>query len=206
MPFLSEAERLARYNARRTGPLRDVFDIPLAVGQWVRPAGRWREDKVDAWPIWQVKQSKPGRLSVAGKLKVVAYGGTKWLPITRERSLNLIVFTPSLFLDLLDYPEEWAWWRASGWQMWAEDGTDGCVHLYTTQDRNNGGKSWGAAATLKELATAELTHRFLTEALFLHLHPTKSRRLYESTGEVCTEQDLAAFIRAQRRKVGKPPS
>jgi uncharacterized protein RhaS with RHS repeats len=110
---------------------------------------------------------------------------------------------PSLFIDLLDYPEEWVWWRASGWHMHIEDGTDGRVHMHTSFSKGNGGRIWGAEATLQELATADLTRRFLTEALYYHLHPRKSRKLYDATGKVCTDAELAAFIRGQRRKMHK---
>lgn len=194
MPVLSREEALARYEARCTGPLRDILDRPLEAGQFVHPTSGGREDKISDWPIWQVQQS------TTVKLKLVAYGGTKSLPLTRERSFNIVVFTPSLFLDLRDYPEEWGWWRASGWLMWAEDGTDGRVHLHTSFDKGNGGRIWGAAATLKEIATADLARRFLSSALYYHLHPRKSRKAYESTGQVCTEAELTAFSRVQRRK------
>lgn len=198
MPALSNTEKaIARYEARRTGPLRDILDTPLEVGHFVHPATNWRKDKLVTWPIWQVQQTK------TGKLKLVAHGSTRWLPLTRDRSLSVVVFVPSVFLDLRDYPEEWAWWRASGWHMHAEDGTDGRVHLHSSFDRGNGGRIWGAAASLAELATADMIRRFLTESLYYHLHPRKSRKLFDATGKVCTEADLQAFIRAQRRKMSQ---
>lgn len=102
------------------------------------------------------------------------------------------------------YPEEWAWWRASGWQMLVEDKEDGGLRLHTLLGKGGKTSLWGGSADAEEVATPELVRHFLTETLYLHLHSIKARRSYESTGHICTDTELAAFIRQQRRKVGKP--
>ena len=193
MPMLTQAEALAHYQARRTGPLRDAHDVELKPGQYVYPTGLRREEKAQKWPIWEVKQG------AGDKLKLVAYGGALWLPVTRERSLNLAVFVPSSRVQLRDYPEEWAWWRASGWHMYAEDSATGGAMLHTHHQR---GTLWGANATPEQAATPAAVRQFLTESLYYHLHPRRSRKLFDLTGRVCTDELLAAFIRGQRRKVG----
>jgi hypothetical protein len=99
------------------------------------------------------------------------------------------------------YAEELAWWAASGWALEVEDLADGRLLLHTIKDKARGGSvSWGATALPEEVASPALTRRFLTEALYLHLHPIKGRRQYELTGRVCTDEELAGFICGQRRK------
>jgi hypothetical protein len=100
------------------------------------------------------------------------------------------------------FPEEWAWWRASGWEMLAHDAEDGRLVLFTSQQKPNGSiRSWGAQASAEEVATSEQVRHFLTISLYLHLHPRKASQHYVATGTVGTEAELAAFVRQQRRKV-----
>ncbi|MGI4737104.1 MAG: hypothetical protein ACRYG7_18190 [Janthinobacterium lividum] len=108
--------------------------------------------------------------------------------------------TPSHSITQRRYPEEWAWWAASDWQMVVTDTADGGVTLFSRHSKST---LWGAEATAAETATPELVRRFLAEALYLHLHPIKGERNYAETGAVCTEAKLAAFIRQQRRKASK---
>ena len=102
------------------------------------------------------------------------------------------------------YPEEWAWWAASGWQMMIEDGEQGVTYLHSYK-KQHGTVVWGATATAEETASPDAVRRFLTETLYFHLHPRKSRRLYQENGPVCTEKELLAFVHRQRRKAAKPP-
>jgi hypothetical protein len=113
--------------------------------------------------------------------------------------------TPSQRVTAKKYPEEFAWWRASGWEMLAHETEDGDLHLFTSTRRKSGStRLWGTRASAEEVATPELVRLFLTVSLYLHLHPRKGGKSYADTGEVGTEQELAAFVRAQRRKVAKP--
>jgi hypothetical protein len=102
------------------------------------------------------------------------------------------------------YPEEFAWWRASGWEMQAYEAANGDLHLFTATRRRSGStRLWGTRASAEEVATPELIRHFLTVSLYLHLHPRKGSKSYEATGEVGTDAELAAFVRQQRRKVAK---
>lgn len=108
--------------------------------------------------------------------------------------------TPSTRVTARKYPEEFAWWRVSGWQLVVEDAADGGLHLFSRKQNT----SWGAQATAEQVAIPDRIRYFLAQSLYQHLHPIKSRRAYDLTGEVCTTAELAAFIRQQRRKVDKP--
>ncbi len=46
---------------------------------------------------------------------------------------------PSLCVTALRYPEEWAWWRASGWRMMVEDATNGGLLLHSHKAKETGG-------------------------------------------------------------------
>jgi hypothetical protein len=105
------------------------------------------------------------------------------------------------------FPEEWAWWRASGWEVLAHDAEDGRLLLFTSKKKRTGSiRSWGAQASAEEVATPEQLRHFLTAALYLHLHPRKALKQEEAAGTVATEAELAAFVRQQRRKVAAGPS
>ena len=84
--------------------------------------------------------------------------------------------------------------------MIVEDGEGGGLHLFSYKDNRPGITLWGANATADEANTREVVRRFLARALYSHLHPIKSRRSFELTGAVCSEKELAAFIRQQQRK------
>jgi hypothetical protein len=60
---------------------------------------------------------------------------------------------------------------------------------------------WGASDTAEETSTTEQVKEFLAATLYFHLHPRKALKAFDATGEVCTDAELAAFIRAQQRKV-----
>lgn len=62
---------------------------------------------------------------------------------------------------------------------------------------------WGGQAEPHEVAKADGVWRFLTESLYYHLHPRKAMLAVGTFGMVATEEELAAFIRQQRRKVAK---
>lgn len=111
---------------------------------------------------------------------------------------------PSKRVTAKKYPEEFAWWRASGWEMQAHETESGDLHLFTSTRRRSGAtRLWGTRASAEEVATPELVRHFLTVSLYLHLHPRKGGKSYADTGEVGTEQELAAFVRGQRRKLAK---
>ena len=105
------------------------------------------------------------------------------------------------------YPEEWAWWAASGWQMIVEDTPGGGLLLSSYKQKSTGASVLrGGRAELQGVATAAGGRRFLAEALYLHLHPRKATLAVGAFGMVCAEKELVAFIRQQRRKVhGAPP-
>jgi hypothetical protein len=112
---------------------------------------------------------------------------------------------PSRRVTRRHYAEQLDWWAASGWVMEIEDGEDGTIWLHTAKIKGRRSSAlWGATATPEEVATPQLTRSFLTAALYLHLHPRKARAVLAATGQVCNQAELSAFIRAQRRKVGKP--
>lgn len=102
------------------------------------------------------------------------------------------------------YAEQLDWWAASGWMLDIEEEEGGGLWLHTAKEKAWGGSiSWGAVATPEEVSTPELTRSFLTAALYLHLHPRKARAALAATGRVCNQKEFSAFIRGQRRKVGK---
>jgi hypothetical protein len=100
------------------------------------------------------------------------------------------------------FSEEWAWWRASGWEMLAHDVEDGQLMLFTSKKKPTGSiRSWGAQASAQEVATPEQLRHFLTAALCLHLHSCKALKKEQAMSTVATEDELAAFVRQQRRKM-----
>jgi hypothetical protein len=104
------------------------------------------------------------------------------------------------------YPEEWAWWAASGWEMIVEDTPGGGLLLSSHKQKTTGGSVlWGGRAEPEEVATVAGVRRFLTESLYYHLHPRKAAVAVGAYGMVCTEKELAAFIRQQRRKMSARP-
>lgn len=112
------------------------------------------------------------------------------------------VAVPSRRITRRRYAEPLAWWAASGWAVEFEDTVGGGLLLHSIKYKARGGMiCWGATALPEEVATPDLTRRFLTEALYLHLHPIKARRRYEQTGRVCSDEELAAFVRGLRRRV-----
>jgi hypothetical protein len=122
------------------------------------------------------------------------------MPKTR----NLFPYcTPSRRVTRRRYPEAWAWWAASDWQMLVEDTEDGGLRLHTVREMGARTSLWGGMIGPEEASTPEGVRAFLVEALYLHLHPRKAHKLLGAVGQVCTEAELAAFTRAQRRKVGK---
>ncbi|OGX80837.1 hypothetical protein BEN47_06155 [Hymenobacter lapidarius] len=98
------------------------------------------------------------------------------------------------------YPEEWAWWAASGWQMMVEEGEAGALRL-NSYKALRGATVWGGSATAEQASTKQGISRFLVETLYYHLHPRKARKAFEATGAVCSESELVAFIRQRRRNV-----
>jgi hypothetical protein len=114
--------------------------------------------------------------------------------------------TPSKHVTSRRYPEEWAWWRASGWDVLAQDKPDCGLHLFTSKNLGVSTRLWGTQATAEQVATPALVRHFLTISLYLHLHPRKASKHFDATGEVSTATELAAFIRARQRKVAKSNS
>jgi hypothetical protein len=112
---------------------------------------------------------------------------------------------PSRRVTARKYSEEWAWWAASGWAMLAQDKLDGGLHLLTSKNIGVSTRLWGTQATAEQVATPALVRHFLAISLYLHLHPRKATKHYAATGEVCSATELAAFVRAQRRKVANTP-
>jgi hypothetical protein len=54
---------------------------------------------------------------------------------------------------------------------------------------------WGTRASAEDVVTPDLVRHFLTVSLYLHLYPRKGTKQYVVIREVCSEQELAAFIR-----------
>ena len=98
------------------------------------------------------------------------------------------------------YAEELSWWHASPWELDIDEQPDGGLMLHTAK-RGGRMRLWGATATAEEVKTPARVRLFLTEVLYYHLHPRKAKLMLGAIGMVCTDRELAAFIRQQRRKV-----
>jgi hypothetical protein len=81
--------------------------------------------------------------------------------------------------------------------MMVEDKSDGGLLLNSTR----GGEFSSSTATVQEASSRVGVERFLTQALYQHLHPGKAARNRVATGQVATGKELAAFVRQQRRKM-----
>jgi len=102
------------------------------------------------------------------------------------------------------YAEVLDWWAASGWKLQIAETPDGGLVLSTTKAQARGGqRSSGAQAAASELYDRTQVRLFLAIALYLHLHPRKAQASHQATGLYCSDKELTAFIKQQRRKVGK---
>lgn len=110
---------------------------------------------------------------------------------------------PSRRVTRRQYPEEWAWWLASGWAFLVEDKEDGRLRLHTQRETGARTSLWGGSISAEQASNPEEVRLFLAEMLYLHLHPRRARKALGAFGEVCTDAEFSAFIRAQRRKVRK---
>lgn len=87
----------------------------------------------------------------------------------------------------------------------ADDGIGGELHLHSYKVQR-GVAVWGGRATAEQARTPQGVGRFLVETLYYHVQPLKARRSFDATGAVCSQRELAAFFRGQRRLLLKSQS
>lgn len=158
--------------------------------------------------LWRVERGK------TGQLMLVAEGAKKRVPLTEGRARELSVYPASKRIKLADYPEEWAWWRASGWGLSVSDYDYPADHrrdwvastgIQIEADRRNSRRGFGLRdgnpeeeAISKDPAQVQ---RLLRLLLYLCVHPRKAEAL-EAQAYLPDEVE-AAFVQEQRRKVAK---
>jgi len=157
--------------------------------------------------LWHVERGK------TGKLMLVADAEKKRVPLTEGRARELCVYQASERVKLSDYPEEWAWWRASGWGLSVEEhhfaanfveglpaASCTCLEANRRNSRRHIMFGHQRPADVAMLNDPEQVRRLLIALLFACLHPRKVEVLTSDDGCLPDEVE-AAFVQEQRRKM-----
>lgn len=170
---------------------------PLYATEWGH-----REGDVNSHFLWHVERTK------ADKLVVVADGYPKRrLPLTQARAVRLNPYTPAPGPTLLDFPEEWSWWRSFGWglvlretlQMPYED--EPSIELQAYRAGRVTGMSWDGPSWRLVQQHPHALRRQLGEILYFVVHPRKARALgIELCAEKIPNEVYRPFVEQMRRR------
>lgn len=127
-------------------------------------------------------------------LRLEGHGLPVEVEVPHEAGKYLAVFHPSHRLRLSDYPEEWGWWQAVGWNILLSDNDEGEVCLQGR--RGNGWLFLDVPA--EAVAAPQAARRWLQHALFAQVHPIKAQKLAGPDGYF-PQHEVDAMLRRLRR-------
>jgi hypothetical protein len=165
----------------------------LQPGHWLHILSprSWPGDPLYPSWTWQVVAGEGGRLMLR------ADGLAEQLVLTQDLADELIIFTPSERVSLVDYLEVLSWYRACRWGIILLDGEAGFVRIVLQRYGSRRSTRAFGGIPADDVGRPEMVWLHLVEALYSLAHPIK----VQAFGNEIPERERTAFIREMRRKV-----
>jgi hypothetical protein len=168
----------------------------LKPGHWLHILSprSWPGDPLYPSWTWQVVEGEDGQLMLR------ADGLAKQLVLTQDLADELIIFTPSERVFLVDYLEVLSWYRACRWGLVLTDRDDGWVQLNCTRYGSRINTRAVGAIPAADVEQPEVVWLHLLDALFSLVHPRRADALLGGEEHLpAGERDR--FVREMCRKV-----